>query len=855
MRTATMLIIIVAGFCCAGRAEDYEPSQEAIKEARPNIVFAFADDWGRFASAYRTGFRDRTPNAVVHTPNFDRIAADGVLFQNAFVTAPSCTPCRSSLLSGQYFFRTGLGAILQGAIWDPAIPTYPLILRDNGYHIGHSYKVWSPGRPSNAPYGAAATAYNKAGNKFNGFSQFVSRADDAAVATETLLKEVRENFRAFIKDRKKDQPFCYWFGPTNCHRKWVQGSGRRIWGLNPDDLKGKLPPFLPDAPVIREDVCDYLGEIQAFDAGLGALLKELDGTGELENTIVVVSGDHGMPGMPHGKCNLYDFGVAVPLAISWPRKVRPGRIVDDFVNLMDLAPTFVEAAGIEPPDVMTGRSLVGLLQSGAVGQIDPLRDHVVVGRERHVAAARSANLPYPQRAIRTKDFLYIRNFKPDRWPMGTAAGYGQPDGPLPDFEQLRDNTFGAFGDLDASPAKAWMITHRNFKPVQPYFDRGFARRPAEELYDLRSDPHQIRNVAGTVGYTQTQSRLSSWLMEILTEAGDPRVTGDGATFDMPPYTDVFKRPPRRKRAPAAEAKPNRNVNQTVANNQTPPAPAPAGNPVQTGTARRVLLADYEKKLIAIVDPRNNVEWRQPIQQIHDAHLLPNGNILFQKNFRNVIEMTPDKQVVWRYEVPETKRGDPNRIEIHAFQRLPEGRTMIAESGRGRIIELDVNGRILREVKLKRDNPDPHRDTRLVRKLPNGHYLVAHEGDTAVREYAADGKIVWEYDVGFRLYSAERLANGNTLIGCGDGHRVIEVDAGGKVVWSVTEKELPDITLAWITMVERLPNGNTLIVNCHAGPDNPQLIEVTPEKKVVWTFKDFERFGNSLPVARVLTNGK
>ncbi len=144
----------------------------------------------------------------------------------------------------------------------------------------------------------------------------------------------------------------------------------------------------------------------------------------------------------------------------------------------------------------------------------------------------------------------------------------------------------------------------------------------------------------------------------------------------------------------------------------------------------------------------------------------------------------------------------------------------------------------------------------MRKLDNGHYLVAHEGENkVVREYDADGKVVWEYPAGAKVYSAVRLANGNTLIGGGDGHWVREVNPAGEVVWSVNRDDLPGITLAWVTMVERLPNGNTVIGNCHAGPDNPQMIEVTPEKKVVWTFKDFDRFGNNLPVGRVLDAGK
>ncbi len=268
---------------------------------RPNILFCFADDWGRYASAYRSGEDDGTPNAIVNTPNFDRIAAEGVLFENAFVNAPSCTPCRSALLSGQYFYRTGRGAILQGAVWDFSIPSYPLMLREQGYHIGQTYKVWGPGRPPNAPYGVNKHAYNRAGRRFNQFSQNVYATEDHAAAKEELFNEVRENFLAFLKDGQPGQPFCYWFGPTNCHRKWIRGSGKELWGLDPDDLKGKMPPFLPDNETVREDFCDYLGEVQAFDAWQAVILSALERRGELEDTLIVVSGDHGNPGFPGGK--------------------------------------------------------------------------------------------------------------------------------------------------------------------------------------------------------------------------------------------------------------------------------------------------------------------------------------------------------------------------------------------------------------------------------------------------------------------------------------------------------------------------------------------------------------------------
>lgn len=278
-----------------------------------------------------------------------------------------------------------------------------------------------------------------------------------------------------------------------------------------------------------------------------------------------------------------------------------------------------------------------------------------------------------------------------------------------------------------------------------------------------------------------------------------------------------------------------------------------GDSHQTGTPRRLLAGDYDKKLLAIVDADGSIEWQAPIHDIHDAQLLPNGNILFQTGWTSIVEMTPDKKTVWTYDAAKSNGNEGKHVEVHALQRLPDGTTMIAESGPGRIIEVDKDGKITKEIKLTLDKPDAHRDTRLVRKLANGHYLVAHEGDGMVREYDGSGKVVWSHKVGSAVYSAQRLENGNTLIGCGNGNRVIEVDKDGKEVWTVEKNDLPGVTLTWVTMVNRLPNGNTWIVNCHAGPTNPQIVEVTKEKKVVWSFKDFDRFGNALPVGLPLSN--
>ena len=286
------------------------------------------------------------------------------------------------------------------------------------------------------------------------------------------------------------------------------------------------------------------------------------------------------------------------------------------------------------------------------------------------------------------------------------------------------------------------------------------------------------------------------------------------------------------------------------------------------TGRRVLAADYSTKRIAIVDGMGKVLWEHKIDNIHDLHHLPDGNILFQTSMTRLLEVDPKtNKVVWQYDAGKMNGNEGKRVEVHAFQRLPGGLTMIAESGVGRIIEVDAAGMIVRQVKLKVAKNDPHRDTRLVRKLDNGHYLVAHEGEGAVREYDADGKVVWDYPVpmfgkraagghgpeafGNAVFAAVRLKNGNTIIATGNGHSVIEVTPQKQIVWELHQDDLPGIKLAWVTTLQVLPNGNVILGNCHAGPNNPQLVEVSREKKMVWSFRDLKHFGDATSNSQVL----
>ena len=291
--------------------------------------------------------------------------------------------------------------------------------------------------------------------------------------------------------------------------------------------------------------------------------------------------------------------------------------------------------------------------------------------------------------------------------------------------------------------------------------------------------------------------------------------------------------------------------------------------VQTGTPRKVLCADDSKQRLAVVNGEGKIEWEYKVGPIHGAHILENGNLLFQVNWSRVIEVTFDdkKEIVWEYDASKRPENAGKHVEVHAFQRLENGDTMIAESGSSRILEVSKDGTITKQFPMKVSASNGHSDTRQVVKLRNGHYLAAHEHDGMVREYDAQGKVVWEYAVplfdrkpagghgpeafGNAVFGVQRLENGNTLIGTGNGHSVIEVTPKGEIVWKIAQHDLAGIELAWVCGVERLANGNTRFVNCHAGPNNPQLIEVDKNKKLVWAMKDFDNFGNSTPVAQVI----
>lgn len=473
-RVLIALLLGLIGFCASG------PAAHAQADP-PNILFAFADDWGAHAGAYGT--------EGLETPTFDRVAEQGVLFERAFVSSPSCTPSRGAVLTGQHIWRLGPGANLWSTL--PAEhPVYPERLQDGaGYFTGHTRKGWGPGRLE--PGGRDA---RPAGPSF-------------------------DSFEAFLDARPDDAPFAFWFGSTDPHRPY-DDSLRHAMDIDPADVT--VPPYWPDVPAVRRDIADYYAEVQRFDREVGALLDTLRAMGELDNTIVVISGDHGWP-HPRGKTQLYDAGTHVPLAIQWPDRVAPGRVVRDLVSLTDLAPTFLEAAGVPVPESVTGRSLVPLLTSERT-EMEAPREAIVFGRERHTPAqAGEQSGGYPMRAMRTDSFLYIRNFAPDRWPAGT-----------PDWQNAYLDE-GWLGDCDNGETKFYLWAHRDAPSVKPLYDLAFAKRPAEELYVLRDDPHQMRNVADDPDRAATTARLREQLMQELEATGDPRATNPDAPLDKGPY--------------------------------------------------------------------------------------------------------------------------------------------------------------------------------------------------------------------------------------------------------------------------------------------------------------------------------
>ncbi|AWW30296.1 heparan N-sulfatase [Echinicola strongylocentroti] len=459
------------------------------EERRPNIVFCLADDWGwPHAGAYG--------DSTVKTPNFDRLAEEGVLFNKAYVSSPSCTPSRNAFITGKYHWELGPGANLWSTL-PVEHQSFIHLLADEGYVTGRTEaKTWGPG------------------NLDSWISHHGSHPSNDAYQT----------FGDFLdKTEAKDKPFFFWLGTSDPHRVYEKGTGKDS-GI--DISKVHMFKHYPNVETVRSDVADYYVEVQRWDSLVGSVIAQLEAMDMLDNTIIIMTGDHGMP-FPRGKGNLYDSGVRVPFAVYWGSQVAEGRKVEDFISFADIAPTLLEAAGVKVPSDMTGESFMNILMSEKSGRVDPEeRSAIVFGRERHVPAQEEPNMGgYPSRGYRNDEFLYIRNYQPSLWPAGTGQ-LGATNYP---------NQW--YADCDGGPTKNYIIANKD-KDLEHIFayQLCFAKRPAEELYDLTKDPDQLINVAAQADYADELESLREKLQQKLLKLNDPRaVDPDYDGFDQYPY--------------------------------------------------------------------------------------------------------------------------------------------------------------------------------------------------------------------------------------------------------------------------------------------------------------------------------
>ena len=508
MRLCLFLVVVVCA-CLPALGET----------SRPNVLVAIADDQSYpHASAY--GYQ------AISTPGFDRVAKEGVLFDNAFTPAPGCSPMRAAFLTGRHIWQIE-NAGTHASSFPKKYVAYQKQLEDAGYFVGYTGKAWGPGnwKTSGRDRNPAGPAFSDRKNK--SAPSGVSKTDYSG------------NFDLFLEQRPKSKPFSFWFGSHEPHRSFGKGVGIKN-GMDPD--KVKVPSFLPDTPEIRSDILDYCFEIQWFDNHLARMIQSLEDAGELENTLIVVTSDNGMA-FPRAKANCYEYGIHMPLAISWPEKFPASRRVDDIVSLVDVTATIYEATGVQPHKFspVSGRSLMNVLTSDKSGWVDPSRDATFSGRERH-SSSRFNSLGYPQRVIRTADYLYIRNFRPERWPAGAPQKFGT-DGYPSKAEVIGEKLgpmHGGYADIDPCPSLNFLVSKADDADLGKYLQWSVEKRPSEELFNIKDDPGCLENLADVGEYQDIKRKLSLRLLNYLTETEDPRVVAaDGG--------DIFETYPRYSR--------------------------------------------------------------------------------------------------------------------------------------------------------------------------------------------------------------------------------------------------------------------------------------------------------------------
>lgn len=485
--TIAALLLTVGGVAISASAADAKTAPD-----RPNVVVVMYDDQSWLeCSAYG--------NSSIQTPHFDRVADSGVLFSHAYCSAPSCAPARATVLTGRHFWQLQEGAFIQA--WLPAaFPQFPDLLAEAGYHTGYTGKCWGPGvrDPKNPDARPGGKAYH------------VCRRDPKPGLSAL---DYLAGFERFLQARPQGAPFYFWVGCLEPHAPHAQDNYKKL-GVSLAEIV--VPKFLPDTPGVRRRLANYLYEVRYADNTLGQVLKRLEATGELDNTLLIVTADNGTP-IPRAKGSVYDWGVHVPLAVMWPGRVPAGRRVDDFVSFADFAPTILEAAGVPVPKGTSGQSLMPLLCCSASGQIDPQRTFTVNGLEWHGHCG-------PARMIREGRYQYIVNLgEPRRRGWSKYAGTTEGAAPLPDeaFARSRE-TLGAMGLLTA---------HADHPALEQFVQLLVDIPPREELYDCEADPYQLTNLADKPEMLDVKQRLREKLEAFQRATNDPRATGEMETFE------------------------------------------------------------------------------------------------------------------------------------------------------------------------------------------------------------------------------------------------------------------------------------------------------------------------------------
>jgi len=493
---------------------------------RPNILIAISDDQS-FAHTSFAGCK------FINTPAFDRVAKNGAYFTSCYAGSPGSAPSRSSLVTGRYHWQNEQSG-QHASSWMKKYVPFGDLLSANGYFTGSTGKGVAPFQYARDERDSLWRIEDAAGKKFVAFNYQNNSPSDERTAGGIGRINYFANFKDFMSEKEKDQPFYFWYGANEPHRIFEKDSWKRN-GKRLEDVV--VPPFLPDNDIIRGDILDYAVEIEWFDLHLNRILNYLDSIGELENTIVIVTGDNGMS-FPGAKANCFEYGVHVPLAISYPEGFPSGRIIDDPVSFVDLAPTILEMTGTKQNGMLpiSGKSISNILKSSKSGIVEDTKKYVFAGRERH-SSSRWNNAGYPQRAIRSKDYLFIWNAKPERWPAGAPQRLkdGTENELYPMYgidESGKHISEWAFTDIDASPSKSFIVENHDNEIYKSFFDLTTGRRPEFELYQVNMDPGCLNNLSGIPAYIQIEEEMKTALFEELIISGDPRYVG--------PDKDIFE---------------------------------------------------------------------------------------------------------------------------------------------------------------------------------------------------------------------------------------------------------------------------------------------------------------------------